>query len=118
MINKKESRIRRAQKTRHKINELRAKRLVVFRSNVHIYAQIFDESGSKVLVSASSNEKEIALPCANGGNVAAAKFIGETIAARAKDAGIQEVAFDRSGFKYHGRIEALANSAREHGLVF
>ena len=93
-------------------------RLTVYRTNSHIYAQIVDETGSKVLASASSLETDVRADLKNGGNVAAAAVIGKRIAEKAKAAGIEKVAFDRSGFKYHGRMKALADAAREHGLVF
>lgn len=112
------SRLRRAAKTRHKIAELGAKRLVVFKSNSHIYAQILDESGSKVLASASTVEKTLGATTKNGGNVEAAKVVGKVIAEKAVAAGVKEVAFDRSGFRFHGRIKAVADAARENGLVF
>lgn len=112
------SRIRRASKTRLKIAELGVKRLVVFKSNSHIYAQIIDETGSKVLASASTADKALSGSVKNGGNVEAAKIIGKAIAEKAVVAGIKNVAFDRSGFRFHGRIKALADAARENGLVF
>lgn len=112
------SRIRRARKTRLKIAELGVKRLVVFKSNSHIYAQIIDETGSKVLVSASTAEKATSSSIKNGGNVDAAKMIGKAVAEKAVAAGIKDVAFDRSGFRFHGRVKALADAARENGLVF
>ena len=93
-------------------------RLSVHRTNSHIYAQIIDETGSKVLASASTLEAEVRSSLANGGNVNAAALIGQRIAEKAKAAGVEHVSFDRSGFKYHGRIKALADAAREHGLVF
>lgn len=93
-------------------------RLAVYRTNSHIYAQIIDETGSKVLASASSLEAEVRAELSNGGNVAAAVVVGKRIAEKAKAAGIEKVSFDRSGFKYHGRMKALADAAREHGLVF
>lgn len=117
-MSKKLNRLRRARKTRLKIAELAVMRLVVHKSNCHIYAQIFDQTGTKVLVSASTVEKSIGSLVSNAGNVAAAKVVGKAIAEKAVSAGIKQVAFDRSGFIYHGRIEALANSARENGLVF
>lgn len=117
-MNKKESRIRRARKTRLKISELGVKRLVVFKSNSHIYAQVIDETGSKVLASASTLSKEITAEVKNGGNVDAAKIIGREIAKKVLAAGVSSVAFDRSGFNYHGRVKALADSARENGLKF
>jgi large subunit ribosomal protein L18 len=117
-MNKKLARIRRAQKTRLKIAELGATRLVVHKSNNHIYAQVIDKDGTKVLVSASTVGKASHVEAKTGGTVEAAKAVGKLIAEKAVAAGIKEVAFDRSGFKYHGRIKALAESAREHGLVF
>ncbi|MBB5191420.1 large subunit ribosomal protein L18 [Silvimonas terrae] len=117
-MDKKETRVRRARKTRAKIAELKAVRLSVHRTNSHIYAQIIDETGGKVLVSASSLEKEGRGDIKNGASVDAAVVIGKRIAEKAKAAGIENVAFDRSGFKYHGRVKALADAAREAGLVF
>jgi len=117
-MNKKESRIRRSRKTRLKIAELGVKRLVVHKSNCHIYAQVIDETGSKVLASVSTLSKEIAANVKNGGNLDAAKIVGKAIAEKAQALGVKEIAFDRSGFYYHGRVKALADSAREHGLVF
>ena len=117
-MDKKQTRLRRARKTRARIAELKKVRLSVYRTNCHIYAQIIDETGGKVLASASTLEAEVRSALANGGNVNAAAFIGQRIAEKAKAAGIETVSFDRSGFKYHGRIQALAEAAREHGLVF
>ena len=116
MYDKNEERLRRARQTRAKIAELRAVRLTVHRTNGHIYAQVIDASGSKVLASASTVEKEIAVQY--GGNVKAAVEVGRRIAERAKKAGVEAVAFDRSGYKFHGRIKALATAAREAGLKF
>ena len=93
-------------------------RLLVNRTNLHIYAQIIDASGGKVLVSASTLDKAVRAELKNGGNVAAASLIGKTIAEKAKAAGVETVAFDRSGFNYHGRVKALAEAAREGGLKF
>jgi len=93
-------------------------RLCINRSNSHIYAQIIDASGGNVLVSASSVEAEVRKEMANGGNIAAASAIGKRIAEKAKGLGIETVAFDRSGLKYHGRVKALADAARENGLKF
>jgi large subunit ribosomal protein L18 len=93
-------------------------RLTVHRSNAHIYAQVIDASGSKVLAAASTAEKELRGSLKYGGNVKAAAEIGKRIAERAKAAGISEVAFDRSGYKFHGRVKALAEAAREAGLKF
>lgn len=117
-MDKKQARLRRARKTRAKIAELKVNRLTVFRSNCHIYAQVIDSTGSKVLVSASTVEKDLKADVANGGNVAAAAAVGKRIAEKAKQLGIETVAFDRAGFRYHGRIKALAEAARENGLVF
>jgi len=118
MIDKKQARLRRARQTRAKIAELKAVRLSVHRSNLHIYAQVISACGSKVLAAASSLEPELRKEIANGGNVKAATTIGKLIAERAKKAGIEQVSFDRSGFKYHGRVKALAEAARESGLKF
>ena len=117
-MDKKSARLRRARRTRAKIRELGKHRLCVSRSPRHIYAQIFDPVGERVLVSASSVEKDFRGANPNGGNTGAAAKVGELLAARAKDAGISDVAFDRSGYKFHGRIKALADAAREHGLEF
>jgi ribosomal protein L18, bacterial type len=117
-MDKKQARLRRARKTRAKIAELKVNRLTVFRSNCHIYAQVIDSTGSKVLVSASTVEKDLKADGASGGNVAAAAAVGKRIAEKAKQLGIETVAFDRAGFRYHGRIKALAEAARENGLVF
>ncbi|WP_126444121.1 50S ribosomal protein L18 [Sulfuricystis multivorans] len=117
-MNKKESRLRRARKTRAKIAELKIARLCVHRSNCHIYAQVYSGSGNQVLAAASSLEPEMRAAIPNGGNVEAAKAVGKLIAERALAKGVQEVAFDRSGFKYHGRVKALAEAARESGLKF
>ena len=118
MFIKNEARQRRARKTRARIAEQKAVRLAVRRSNLHIYAQIISACGSKVLVSASTTEAEVRKELANGGNAAAAALVGKRLAEKAKSAGIAEVAFDRSGYKYHGRVKALADAAREHGLKF
>ena len=111
-------RIRRARKTRAKIAELKMVRLSVHRTNSHIYAQIIDETGGKVLAFASTLEAEVRGQIKNGSNVEAATLVGKRIAEKAKAAGIESVAFDRSGFKYHGRVKAVAEAAREAGLVF
>jgi large subunit ribosomal protein L18 len=118
MYEKKVERIRRAKSTRAKIAELKAVRLTVFRSNSHIYAQVIDASGSKVIASASTSEKEMRTANPKGGSAAAAAVVGKRIAERAKQAGVEKVAFDRSGYKYHGRVKALAEAAREAGLKF
>ena len=117
-MNKKEARVRRARKTRIRIAEQRATRLVVGRSNSHIYAQIVGPAGDKVLASASTLEADVRKDLKNGGNKAAATVIGKRIAERAKAAGIEAVAFDRAGFRFHGRVKALADAAREGGLKF
>ncbi len=117
-MNKKETRLRRARKTRAKLAELKAVRLAVFRSNCHIYAQVISGCGSRVIASASTVEAEVRAQVPNGGNKAAAEAVGKLIAERAKAAGIEQVAFDRSGFLYHGRVKALAEAAREGGLKF
>lgn len=113
---KKESRLRRARRTRAKIRELGVERLCVNRTPRHIYAQIISADGGRILVSASTLDKS--LRSETTGNVEAAAKVGSLLAERAKEAGISEVAFDRSGFKYHGRVKALADAAREGGLQF
>jgi large subunit ribosomal protein L18 len=113
-----EGRLRRARRTRAKIAELRMVRLTVHRTNLHTYAQIIDATGGKVLASASTLEAEVRANVPNGGNIAAAQVVGQRIAEKAKAAGIETVAFDRSGFRYHGRVKALADAAREAGLKF
>jgi large subunit ribosomal protein L18 len=118
MIDKNQARLRRARKTRAKIAELKSVRLSVHRTNSHIYAQVISPCGSKVLVSASTLEPATRKELGTGGNVAAATVVGKLIAERAKQAGIEQVAFDRSGFQYHGRVKALAEAAREAGLKF
>ena len=118
MSYKTEARLRRSRATRAKIRQQRAVRLTVHRSNAHIYAQVIDASGSKVLASASSAEKDVRSNVKYGGNVKAAAEIGRRIAEKAKELGISEVAFDRSGHKFHGRVKALAEAAREAGLKF
>jgi large subunit ribosomal protein L18 len=117
-MNKKEARIRRARKTRVRIAEHRAARLVVNRSNLHIYAQIVDAGGDRVLASASTLEADVRKDVANGGNKAAAAVVGKRIAEKAKAIGVETVAFDRSGFRFHGRVKALAEAASEGGLKF
>ncbi len=117
-MNNVNNRLRRARKTRAKIAELKVTRLSVHRTNTHIYAQIIAESGDKVIASASTVEADVRKNIKNGGNVEAAAAIGKLIAEKAKKAGITTVAFDRSGYKYHGRIKALADAARENGLSF
>jgi len=113
---KKESRLRRARRSRAKMREVGTVRLCVNRTPRHIYAQIVSADGSTVLAAASTVEKELREGAT--GNIEAAKKIGTLIASRAKEAGVSQVAFDRSGFKYHGRVAALADAAREGGLEF
>ena len=117
-MNNVNNRLRRARKTRAKIAELKVTRLSVHRTNTHIYAQIIAETGDKVLASASTVEADVRKKVKNGGNVEAAAAIGKLIAEKAIKVGITTVAFDRSGYKYHGRIKALADAARENGLSF
>ena len=112
------NRSRRARKTRAVIAGQAATRLTVHRTNLHIYAQIIDAKGEKVLASASTVEAEVRKAVKNGGNIEAATAVGKRIAEKAKKAGVTTVAFDRSGNKYHGRIQALATAARENGLSF
>lgn len=118
MKQKKTARLRRARKARNKIKELGAQRLCVFRSPRHIYAQIIDDASGRVVASASTLDSKVRSSIKNCGNVAAATEVGKLIAEHAKAAGISKVAFDRSGFKFHGRIKALADAAREQGLEF
>ena len=125
MLTKKEQRIRRSRQTRARIAQQGAVRLTVFRSNLHIYASVISDDGQRVLASASTAEKEVRDQLANGdktggkgGNAAAAAIVGKRIAEKAKAAGVEKVAFDRSGFAYHGRVKALAEAAREAGLQF
>lgn len=122
MIDKKQTRLRRARATRVRIALQRSHRLTVYRSNLHIYASVISPDGGKVLVTASTAEPEVrsqlAGPKGKGGNVAAAKLVGTRLAQKAKAAGIETVAFDRAGFRFHGRVKALADAAREAGLKF
>ena len=117
MSEKKLARNRRSKQTRRKIAELGAVRLLVHRSNTHMYAQVID-ADAKVVAAASTLEAEVRKQVGNGGNVKAATVIGQRIAEKAKQKGIEAVSFDRSGFKYHGRVKALADAAREAGLKF
>ena len=117
-MDKKASRTRRAAKTRVCIARHAAVRLAVHRTNSHIYAQVIDASGGKVLASASTLEKEVRASHPNGAKKEAAAEVGKRIAEKAKAAGVTEVAFDRAGFSYHGRVKALAEAAREGGLKF
>lgn len=117
-MNKKLPRLRRSKRGRFTIKRLKVVRLSVHRSSCHIYAQLIDSTGSSVIAAASSLDKEIRGDLTYAGNVDAAGKVGKLIAQRALAAGIKKVAFDRSGFKYHGRIKALADAAREGGLDF
>ena len=116
MTFKRIKRKRRSKKTRSKISLSSLNRLTIFRSNNHIYAQIMDNAGSEVLTVASTNEPTF--KGKNRGNIGSASLVGELIAKRAIEKGIQQVAFDRSGYKYHGRVQALAEAARKSGLTF
>jgi large subunit ribosomal protein L18 len=118
MSQKNDARLRRARQTRIRIREVGAVRLTVHRTNGHIYAQITTSSGDKVLASASSLEKDLRAKLKNGGNKGAAEAVGQRIAEKAKAAGIEKVAFDRAGYRYHGRVKALAEAARSGGLKF
>ena len=118
MLDKNEARLRRARQTRLKIREIGAIRLTVYRTNSHIYAQIMSAGGEKVLATASTAEKEVRAQLKNGGNRKAAEVVGTRIAQKAKQAGIEKVAFDRGGYRYHGRVKALADAARAGGLKF
>lgn len=117
-MDKKQMRIRRSRRTRAKIRELDVPRLCVYRTPAHIYAQIITGGGAETQASASTVEKSVRGEVGYGGNIKAAAIVGRLIAERAKAKGVEKVAFDRAGFKYHGRIKALADSAREHGLKF
>jgi large subunit ribosomal protein L18 len=121
MLNKKEQRIRRSRTTRGRIAKQSVVRLTVFRSNLHIYATVISDDGSKVIASASTAEAEMRASLGasgKGATAAAATAIGKRIAEKAKAAGVEKVAFDRAGFAYHGRVKALAEAAREAGLQF
>jgi large subunit ribosomal protein L18 len=121
MLTKKEQRLRRARQTRIRIVQQGVARLAVNRTNLHIYASVISGDGSKILASASTAEAEVRKTlgaAGKGGNAAAAQLIGKRIAEKAKAAGVERVAFDRSGFAYHGRVKALADAAREAGLQF
>ena len=117
-MDKKAARLRRATRARAKISELAAHRLVVHRTPRHIYAQLIAPSGAEVLASASTVEVDVRKELDSTGNVAAAVVVGKAIAERAIEKGVKTVAFDRSGFKYHGRVKALADAARDAGLQF
>jgi large subunit ribosomal protein L18 len=118
-MDKKQARIHRALRTRIKIRELGVHRLCVHRTPRHIYAQVVAPNGSEVVASASTLEKDLRVTIDGyTGNVTAAAVVGKMVAERARAAGVERVAFDRSGFRYHGRVKALADAAREHGLQF
>lgn len=117
-MDKKVARQRRARRARVKIRDLGAYRLCVHRTPRHTYAQVIAPAADRTLVAASTLEKEIIEALRSGGNIEAAKVVGRMIAERAQAAGVSEVAFDRSGFKFHGRVKALAEAAREAGLKF
>ena len=118
IIDTKGTRLRRATRTRAKIKELVVARLTVHRTPRHIYAQVISAEGGKVIVTASTVQSDIAKALEGTGMFAAAAAVGKAIAERAKAAGVTKVAFDRSGFLYHGRVKALADAAREAGLEF
>lgn len=118
MHQRKKARLRRARKTREKIKRMNVVRLSVFRSPRHIYAQVINDQTGRVLANSSTVVRDIRAAVPNGGNIEAASMVGKAIAESAKAAGVSRVAFDRSGFKYHGRVKALAEAAREHGLEF
>ena len=118
MSEKKTSRVRRGVRTRSRISRDRINRMSIFRTPRHIYAQIIDPTGGRILASASSLEAEVRADLKHGGNIAAAAIVGKRIAEKAIAAGVDSVAFDRSGFRYHGRVKALAEAAREGGLKF
>jgi large subunit ribosomal protein L18 len=121
MLTKKEQRLRRSRQTRIRIATQGVARLTVNRTNLHIYASVISGDGAKVLATASTAEADVRKDLGasgKGANVAAAQAIGKRIAEKAKAAGVEKVAFDRAGFAYHGRVKALAEAAREAGLVF
>ena len=118
MIDKHATRLRRAAQTRRKQHQLNVVRLAVHRTNQHIYAQVISGDGAKVIAAASTVEKDVRGQMANGGNKAAAVAVGKRIAEKALKLGIDRVAFDRGGYRYHGRVKALADAAREGGLKF
>jgi large subunit ribosomal protein L18 len=118
MDDKKMARLRRARQTRAKLVELKAVRLTVHRTNFHIYAQVIDATRGRVLAAASSLEPELRASLPNGGNKKAAAAVGRRIAEKARGQGIETVAFDRAGYRFHGRVKALADAAREAGLKF
>ncbi|UCC55432.1 MAG: 50S ribosomal protein L18 [Gammaproteobacteria bacterium] len=117
-MDKKQSRLRRARRGRAHIMELGKTRLCVHRTPQHMYAQVIAPEGDKVIASASTLDGDLRKSISKPGNVEAASAVGKLIAERARAAGVTQVAFDRSGFKYHGRVKALADAARENGLEF
>ena len=117
-MNKKDARIRRGKKARFKMRELGVTRLCINRTSRHIYAQVISSEDGSVIVSASTLDKDIRSEVKYSGNIDAAKAVGKAVAERAKAKGVEAVAFDRSGYKYHGRVSALADAARESGLQF
>ena len=117
-MDKRSKRKHRAVRARARIRSLGVHRLCVHRSPRHIYAQVISPAGDSVLASASTLDKSVLADAGNGGNIAAAELVGKAIAERAKAAGVERVAFDRSGFRFHGRVKALADAAREGGLEF
>ncbi len=117
-MDKKLNRLRRARRTRFKLRELGVYRLSVYRTPRHIYAQIIAPEGGQVVAAASTVQKGLREGLKGTGNVAAAVAVGKAIAEKAKEAGVTKVSFDRSGFRYHGRVKALAEAARENGLEF
>ena len=117
-MDKKSTRLRRSRRTRAKIRELRVPRLTVHRTPRHIYAQVIDGENEKVLAAVSTVQADVKSKLKYSGNSDAAAAVGQAIAEKAKAAGVSKVAFDRSGFKYHGRVKALADAAREAGLEF
>ena len=121
MLTKKEQRLRRSRQTRIRIATQGVARLTVSRSNLHIYATVISDDGSKVVATASTAQADVRKSLGasgKGGNAAAAQVVGKLIAEKAKAAGVEKVAFDRAGFAYHGRVKALADAAREAGLQF
>ena len=117
-MDKKQTRLRRARRTRSHIRDIGATRLCIHKTPRHIYAQIISPEGNAVLASASTLDKDVRKDVSKTGGAAAATVVGKVVAERAKAAGVTRVAFDRSGFKYHGRVKALAEAARESGLEF
>lgn len=118
MMNKNKARLRRARKSRGRIARLEATRLSVYRTPRHFYAQVFDQTGQRVLAAASTLDAGLRASLKTGGNCEAAVAVGELLAQNARAAGVETVAFDRSGYRYHGRVKAFVDSARLHGLKF